>query len=34
MHFKRKHEKRASMISIWLANGTDRLEATYEWGCC
>ena len=34
MHFKRRLEKRAGMISIWLANGTGRLEVTYERGRC
>jgi len=33
-HFKRKLEKRAGMILIWLASGTDRLEVTYERGRC
>jgi hypothetical protein len=27
-------EKRAGVISIWLANGTGRLEATYERAGC
>ncbi len=34
MHFKRRLEKRAGMISTWLANDTGRWEVTYERGRC
>jgi hypothetical protein len=30
MHSIKRLEKRAGVISIWLANGIGRLEAAYE----
>jgi phage-related protein len=32
--FKRRLEKQANMTLIWPANGTGRLEVTYERGRC